>query len=38
MHMAAKTCVSVCPFDAIKIKDDGKAFINEYCQMLVWHV
>src|SRR5574340_580310 len=28
-----ETCVSVCPFDAIKIKDDGKAFINEYCQM-----
>ena len=27
-----ETCVSVCPFDAIKIKDDGKAFINEYCQ------
>ncbi|MDO8747451.1 MAG: FAD-binding protein [Thermodesulfovibrionales bacterium] len=28
-----ETCVSVCPFDAIEIKDDGKAFINEYCQM-----
>ncbi|MCX5716709.1 MAG: FAD-binding protein [Nitrospirae bacterium] len=28
-----ETCISVCPFDAIKIKDDGKAFINEYCQM-----
>lgn len=28
-----ETCVSVCPFDAIKIKDDGKASINEYCQM-----
>ncbi|MDP1758762.1 MAG: electron transfer flavoprotein subunit alpha [Thermodesulfovibrionales bacterium] len=28
-----ETCVNVCPFDAIKIKDDGKAFINEYCQM-----
>ncbi len=27
-----ETCVSSCPFDAIKIKDDGKAFINEYCQ------
>jgi len=27
-----ETCISVCPFDAIKIKDDGKAFINEYCQ------
>ena len=27
-----ETCVSVCPFDAIKIKDDSKAFINEYCQ------
>ena len=28
-----ETCISVCPFDAIKIKDDGKASINEYCQM-----
>ncbi|HBR22352.1 MAG TPA: electron transfer flavoprotein subunit alpha [Nitrospiraceae bacterium] len=27
-----ETCISVCPFDAIKIRDDGKAFINEYCQ------
>ncbi|MBI4683573.1 MAG: 4Fe-4S binding protein [Nitrospirae bacterium] len=27
-----ETCVSVCPFTAIEIKD-GKAFINEYCQI-----
>jgi len=27
-----ETCVSACPFTAIVIKD-GKAFINEYCQM-----
>jgi len=27
-----ESCVSVCPHDAIEIKDD-KAFINEYCQI-----
>lgn len=26
-----ETCISVCPFDSIVIKDE-KAFINEYCQ------
>lgn len=27
-----ETCVSVCPFTAIEMKE-GKAFINEYCQI-----
>lgn len=29
---ACETCVSVCPFTAIEMKE-GKAFINEYCQI-----
>ena len=29
---ACETCISVCPFTAIEMKE-GKAFINEYCQI-----
>src|SRR4030042_2515069 len=30
--IGCEDCLSSCPFDAIEIKE-GKAFINEYCQM-----